>query len=430
VRINRRTAPDLHLDPVAVTREPDGLAIGEAGEPVEWLVPMRLFDNDLLLDRIAAREPLSDLLCREAADSIYTFHNAAEPVRERDAAAKVQHVAETIIAEHQRHRFPRDRIDDLASAWRRMLTANADLLGTRSREGFLRHLHGDLHLRNIVLWQGRPTLFDAIEFDPAIAEIDTLYDLAFLLMDLLHRDQKRAANAVLNRYLQRSGDHVGLPLLPLYLSMRAGIRAHTTASGARSEADRAEAMAYVDLALAVLDLPEPRALAIGGASGTGKSTTAALTAPHIGGAAGAVIIRSDVIRKSLHGKAPEEKLPQSAYTAENSRRVFETPADEAGRTLAAGQSVIVDAVFGGTADTRPLKDILRSLGLRLEGFWLDAPAAVLHPWVRSRTNDASDADEAVLERQLANLQRPAGWRVVDASGTPQDTADNLMKLLD
>jgi len=432
VRINRRTAPDLYLDPVPVTETAGELVIGGDGKPVEWLVPMRRFDNDLLLDRMAERDELSPALCRDIADAIHAFHVAAEPERTGDAAAALQAISSDIISELRRHGgavFEPPVVDELEREWRALLTRTDGLIRERQRNGLVRHLHGDLHLRNIVLWQGRPTLFDAIEFDPAIATIDTLYDLAFLLMDLLHRDRKDEANAIMNRYLQRCGDYEGLALLSLFLSLRAAIRAHTGASGATDDAQRREAAAYLDLARSVLKASDPVAIAIGGPSGSGKSTTAALIAPEIGGAAGAVIIRSDVVRKRLHGVAPEEKLNPGAYTAAKSRRVFETLAAEAETILKAGQSVIIDAVFGGDQNLAPFEAGLRQLGIGMTGYWLDAPADALRQRVAARRNDASDADVTVLGRQLGSVQCPAGWQVVDASGSPEESASNLRRAL-
>lgn len=429
VRINRRTAPDLYLDPVPVTRDQNGLTLDGKGVAVEWLIPMRRFNSEFLLDRLAEAGDLSPALCRDIADAIHDFHVSAKVLRELDAVAELRKVVETIIAELRRHEFPSDRVDHLTAQWRRMLSESEALIEQRVEDGYLRHLHGDLHLRNIVLWQGRVTLFDAIEFDPAIAEIDTLYDLSFLLMDLLHRNQKPAANAILNRYLQRSGDYGCLPLLPLFLSIRSGIRAHTTASSVRSQGPHKEALAYLDLARSVLERSDYRALAIGGPSGSGKSTVSAHAAPQIGGAIGAMIIRSDVIRKRLNGKAPEEKLPEAAYSGEVSQQVFETIAEEVECALAAGQSIIVDAVLGKPVDREPIATAIESHGTGLQGFWLQAPASILRQRVRTRTNDASDADVAVLTEQLPSLQQPSDWQSIDASGTPEETIAELMRHL-
>ena len=181
----------------------------------------------------------------------------------------------------------------------------------------MRRGHGDLHLRNVCLFEGRPTLFDCLEFSDELASVDVLYDLAFLLMDLEHRGLADFANLVLNRYLDLTGEDDGLAAMPLFLSLRAAIRAHVTAAAMERAAQPgakpamgAEARSYLDLCARLLRPRSCRLVAIGGLSGTGKSTLAAALAPSLG----ARVLRSDVIRKRLFDVAPETRLPASAYT--------------------------------------------------------------------------------------------------------------------
>ncbi|WP_416896950.1 MAG: AAA family ATPase [Minwuia sp.] len=433
IRINRRTAPALYNDLLAVTREADSrLALGGEGEAIDWLVPMRRFDNDCLLDRIAGRGEMDDLLCRDVADAIFAFHGAEPAVVQDEPVAAVRRTATGISEELRRHGadvFDMDLASRVTAAWDSLLKRHDGLIEARARGGNVRHLHGDLHLRNIVVIEGRPTLFDAIEFDPEIAEIDTLYDLAFLIMDLLHRDHRDNANRVLNRYLGLSEDYEGLPLLALFVSLRAGIRAHTTASQSGEE-NRREARAYLELADAVLAPARPRLICVGGASGSGKSTAAAAVAPDLGGPAGAIILRSDVVRKRIYGMHPEEPLPEKAYRSEVSEKVFNRLATMSSAVIDAGLPVIADAVFGSEKNAAPFRELARKSGIPLEGFWLTAPEEVLLRRVRSRTNDASDADETVLRRQLRGVNSPAGWASVDASGSPEDSARGLSVALE
>ncbi|MEJ2117605.1 MAG: hypothetical protein P8Y36_06760, partial [Alphaproteobacteria bacterium] len=61
--INRLTSPQLYLAVVPVTREESGgLAIDGGGVPVDWLVVMRQFDNNLLFDHLASTHQLSSVL--------------------------------------------------------------------------------------------------------------------------------------------------------------------------------------------------------------------------------------------------------------------------------------------------------------------------------------------------------------------------------
>jgi len=267
----------------------------------------------------------------------------------------------------------------------------------------VRRCHGDLHLRNICLLDGKPTLFDCLEFSDALASIDVLYDLAFLLMDLEHRGLTDFANLVLNRYLDLTDEDDGLPAMPLFLSLRAAIRAHVTATAmdqaahAESTLDMAaEARRYLDLAAQLLR-PRPRRLvAIGGLSGSGKSTLAAALAPGIG----ARVLRSDVIRKHLFGVAPETRLPASAYAPEVSHRVYETLGEKAAAALAAGYSVIIDAVSLKPEERRSFAPVAEAAAVPFWGLWLAAPASTMEARLRARRHDASDASPEVLTQQL------------------------------
>ena len=202
--LNRRAAPSLCLAVIPVTRDEGGsLALDGAGEPVDWLVVMRRFDQETLFDRLAARGALEDRQLRDLADAIAAFHNIAEPHPDTGGRDSMAHV---IAGNMETLRegdgvFVASTVDTIGRLWQRVLDRHATLLDSRRAAGRVRWCHGDLHLRNICLIDGRPTLFDGIEFNPDIACIDVLYDLAFLLMDLQHRDMGWAANLVLNRYL-------------------------------------------------------------------------------------------------------------------------------------------------------------------------------------------------------------------------------------
>ena len=248
------------------------------------------------------------------------------------------------------------------------------LLEARRAAGKVRRCHGDLHLRNICLVDGEPTLFDCLEFSEALASIDVLYDLAFLLMDLEHRGLTGLANRVLNRYLDRTGEDHGLAAMPLFMSLRAGIRAHVTATAlAQAKSPQkardmaAEARRYLDLAHHVL-APQPRRLvAIGGPSGSGKSTLAMGLAPELGLRPGARVLRSDVARKLLLGAAPETRLAADAYTPEITRRVYDALCEKAATALAAGYSAIIDAVSLAPAERRTFAEVARRAGVPFSG---------------------------------------------------------------
>ncbi len=287
----------------------------------------------------------------------------------------------------------------------------ASLLDRRARAGFVRRCHGDLHLANIVVWQGRPMLYDAIEFDDAMATIDTLYDLAFLLMDLDRHGQRRAANIVLNRYLWRSGDTrdlEGLAALPLFLGLRAAIRAMVTVDRAHQEdAEAAEtrsrpcAAPISAAALSYVTRPAARLIAIGGLSGTGKTTLAAALAPSIGSAAGAIHFRSDLERKAAAGVGELERLPASSYTKESSARVYDVLEAEGAHRARGGLSGRRRCRLRERARTpRASRPSRRHSACAFDGVWLTADRDTLVARVGARRNDASDATPDVVDTQL------------------------------
>ncbi len=310
------------------------------------------------------------------------------------------------------------------------------MLDRRAADGKVRRCHGDLHLRNVYLDGDTPTPFDAIEFNADIGVIDTLYDYAFLVMDLVHRDMRAEANLALNRYLQRSGDYDGLAALALFVACRAAIRAHTTASAAERQASdaeagrlNAEARGYLELGLRFLRPSTPGLIALGGYSGSGKSTLARLLAPRLCGPAGAIAVSSDVVRKVTFGIAPEEKLPAEAYAEDVSRQVYDRMRAEAAQALHAGLPVTVDATFMDPIERRRIAGLAAELDTPFAGLWLEVPAAVMAHRVDSRGADASDADRAVLESQLTADIGPLDWTRIAAGGGTRDTLAQALAAL-
>ncbi len=265
-------------------------------------------------------------------------------------------------------------------------------------------------------------MFDAIEFNDDIACCDVMYDIAFLIMDLLHRDLGDLANAMLNRYLAITGDMGGLAPLALFLSCRASVRAKTAARAATLQSHRLSNAAanYLAEATEFLAPATPRLIAVGGLSGSGKSTLAEGLAPGLGAPPGAVVLRSDIIRKRLFGIDPTAPLAADRYSKDVTAIVYGQMVESAATALAAGCTVIADAVHAHPEERAAIEAVAVRMGVPFTGLWLDAPAAVLLTRVRSRKNDASDADATVLRDQMEYDLGAMDWQVVDAAGEPTD----------
>ncbi|MDQ0504045.1 bifunctional aminoglycoside phosphotransferase/ATP-binding protein [Xanthobacter agilis] len=452
IAISGANAPELYIGVVPITRDGDGYALGGAGEVVEYAVKMHRFDPADTLDQVASRQSLDRPLLTALAAAVAHAHDRAPVRRDHDVVPSLaSYLADNrVVFAGQPDLFPPDQVSALASMAERELDRLTPLLRARADLGFVRRCHGDLHLANIVLLRGAPVLFDAIEFNDDIAICDVLYDLAFLVMDLWQRGLFAPANGVLNRYLwaQQQDDALdGLAALPFFLSLRAAIRAKVEAAGlahlAGQEREHAARRIRRLFQTARLFLapepapPEPRPLppevttdfagtpptglfsqarglvAIGGLSGTGKTTRALRWGPFIGRAPGAVVLRSDVERKRLFGVPENAPLPEAAYAPQVTAQVYGRLRQLAARTLATGQSVIMDAVHARPDERADAEALAHAIGVPFYGLWLEAPLSVRVERVERRLTrraDASDADADVARQQQAYDLGSIDWR--------------------
>jgi predicted kinase len=259
-----------------------------------------------------------------------------------------------------------------------------------------------------------------------IASGDLLYDLAFLLMDLVEFGRDDAANQILNDYYaaaRRTADYDGIAALPFFMSLRAAIRAMATASRleVRKDAVARSAQRYFNLALKLLAPSKPKVLGIGGLSGTGKSLLARSLAPFFAPAPGALVLRSDVERKALYGVPAHERLPPQAYRAEVSESVYRTIIDKAARLARAGHSAIVDAVFAKPEERTAVEAAAAAAGVEFRGLFLTADLATRLQRIGVRAPEASDADAEVARKQEQFPMGAVSWRRIDASGSPAQT---------
>jgi len=439
IRINSQFAPQIYHRVVPITQDRDGsLQIEGKGSAVEYAIEMTRFDERQTIDHLAEKGPLDPDLVDAMAEAIAASHvNAPVAAAEPWLASIPDFIEGNTAAFRAAACFAAAGIDDLANTSLSAFQRIRSLLENRGRQGYIRRCHGDLHLANIVLIDHKPVLFDAIEFDPDLASVDVLYDLAFPVMDLIRYGRQAAANALLNRYLNATSDQNldALAALALFISLRAAIRANVLlARLGRTSEDRAgvmaSAQAYFELARVAIHPPAPKLIAIGGLSGTGKSALARALAPRIAPQPGAVILRSDVLRKQLFEVGETDRLPERAYQPEITRQIYQILVQRASRILAQGHSVVVDAVFAQGSERDAIRAAAVKLNVPLVGLFLVTDLATRQSRVGRRQRDASDATPEIAGLQEKYDIGAVDWAVIDASGTPEQTLIQCQERVD
>ena len=421
VRLNRRTAPELYDDIVPLTAEHSGPQFGGTGPVLEYAVRMRQFAQEDMLDQLLTRGELSveviDTLAREVAD----LHRQAavapieSPFGEPDSIrTSVQDCLDdlwrTSLSDDMRTQL--NQLSGWTNAeWQRLKATFAE----RKRHGWVRECHGDLHLGNLVLYRGRPTLFDCLEFNPDLRWTDVICDVAFLVMDLHNRGAAFLAWRVLNEWLQQTGDYSGLHVLKYYLAYRALVRAKVAAlrlqqpelSPTDVQQQQQHLLSYLELATRLTRPSCPAILLMNGVSGSGKSFVARMLASSLG----AVQIRSDVERKRLFGVWPLPAHPSpprsEMYAPQATQQTYLRLQTLVREIVRAGYSVIVDAAFLCHADRLSFASISDELEIPMVIVACSAPESKLRDRVSRRQSiglDPSDADVAVLEKQLTTLE--------------------------
>ena len=440
IEANKPFAPQLYLGLVPVTREGGALKLGGKGETVEWALKMRRFDETQTLDHLANAGKVDVRMAEALARLIAQAHERAPKVEPAPWIAALGEYIEQNAQAFREHPklFDAKEVEQFTKASRIAFAGLRPLLEKRGAQGLIRRGHGDLHLGNIALIDGEPLPFDALEFDPLVASGDLLYDVAFLLMDLDERKLREAAATALNIYFvvsRRDADIEALAALPLFMSVRAAIRAKVTAAKlantdeAKRDAIAKEAQTYFALACKLIAPPKPKLLAVGGLSGTGKSVLARGLASRIPPLPGALVLRSDIERKVLFNVAETERLPADAYTAEVTMRVYQTLADKAQRVIAAGHSAMVDAVFAKPQERALISKLAQDNKLDFHGLFLTADMETRIKRVGARVSDASDAGAEIVRRQEDYDLGDLDWLKVDASGSPEQTLTNALAKL-
>ncbi len=421
LRLNRRTAPALYLDVLAIGGSESAPVIGGGGAAIEYALRMRRFDQDDLLDRMARRGALTPQHIDALARGLAAFHAEIERAGAGAAFGSPERILAPALQNFEQMLALVSAKADIALLARlrdwsaREHAALAAVFAARKRDGWVRECHGDLHLGNIALLAGVPTPFDGIEFNPDFRWTDVMNEIAFLVMDLLDHGLPRLAFRFLNAYLEFTGDYAGLRVLRFYLVYRALVRAkvsclraHQAGVAAREKGDvEREYRRHLHLAERLAAPAHAAMLIMHGLSGSGKTTIA----QNLLEALGAVRLRSDVERKRLFGIAAGARsgsgLDQGLYAPEASVRTYARLAELAREVLAARFPVIVDAAFLQRDERERFARLARDAGARFLIAACTAAPAVLRARVAAREREARDASEAglaVLERQCASAE--------------------------
>jgi len=418
LRLNRRLAPNTYLDVVPISGTPEQPVLGGQGDAIEYAVRMVQFAQDAQLDRVLQRGELEpqqlDALARLVAD----FHETIE-VATRDSdygePATVCHAVEENFQQIRNCLPPGEAATQLdhSEAWSAAACKRLNkVFSGRKADGFVRECHGDMHLRNLAWIDGRPLVFDCIEFNPQLRWIDVISEIAFLVMDLQDRDQPHLAWRFLNTYLEHCGDYAGLEVLPFYLAYRAIVRAKVEVIRASQPGiavdEQATALkefhAYLQLANSYTVATRPVLIITRGLSASGKSTVTQSLLEQLG----AIRIRSDVERKRLHGipAATDARsgIGAGIYNAKAGRQTYDRLTELAGRVLAAGYTAIVDAACLKTEQVTLFRKLAESSQVAFVILECTAPADILRRRIAQRAKGVSDADRSVLEHQLSNWQ--------------------------
>lgn len=424
LRLNRRTVPELYEAVVPVWQTEEGVRVGDqrvdaaapGATPLDYLVRMRRFDQSALFEARLAAGQLEPALFDRLARHVAAFHEAAEVAQPGDGFGDAAAVMAPV---RQNFAQIRERVADAAlladlariEAWAEArFAALTPVFDARLAAGRVRECHGDLHLGNLIVLDGEPRLFDAIEFSAALRWTDVVADIAFLVMDLQARGRMDLASRFLDAWLARSGDYAGLQLLPWYLSYRAMVRAKVAAirAGQVEGVARADTLAectrYLALAAAQMQASAPALLIASGVSGSGKTSQ---SQPLVE-ACGVIRVRADVERKRLFGLDANARSGSTVggglYSAQASARTYARLAELARAVVEAGYPVLVDATFLKRTQRAAFAELAATLGVPFAILAFDAPVETLRARVRQRAEagtDASEADVAVLETQLS-----------------------------
>ncbi|VEP18821.1 Adenylylsulfate kinase [Hyella patelloides LEGE 07179] len=414
IKMNGVIAPELYLEVVPITKNGDRFILNGTGEAIEYALKMRQFPQENLFINLFEAGKLDIEQMAELGKIVAQFHKEAQTNDYISSFGTVAKIREAFDENYQQTQGYIDRgqtqeqLTETKAYTDKFFAEREDLFNSRITNNKIKECHGDLHLKNICLWQDKIQLFDRIEFNEPFRFVDVMYDVAFTMMDLEARGKQDFANVFLNAYLEQTADYSGVPLLPLYLSRQAYVRAKVTSfllddpnvpETVKQEA-QATATDYYKQAWSYAQNRQGKLILMSGLSGAGKTTVAKTIARK----QSAIHLRSDAVRKQLAGISIEEKGSDAIYTSEMSQKTYDR-LSELGIMLAKeGFTVILDAKYDRIAYRQQVIEAVNSNNIPLQIINCTAPIEVLRDRVTNRTGDISDATADLLASQQANAE--------------------------
>ncbi len=414
LEMNRAIAPDLYIEVLPIYQQDDNFNWHGEGEIIEYVLKMNQFPQENLLINVYESGNLTTQQMKELGKLVAQFHQNTPTNEYITSFGTPEKIAESITQNYQQTlkyigiAQNQTQYEQTRAFTDNFLIQHRDILEKRQINGKIRECHGDLHLKNICIWQDRIQLFDRIEFNEPFRFVDVMYDVAFAVMDLDSKGEKAFANVFLNTYLEETGDWEGLQVLPLYLSRQGYVRAKVTSflldDKAISEAEKAQAKAtasaYYHLAWQYTQPKKGKIIMMSGLSGAGKTTVASKKATELN----AIHIRTDAVRKHLANIPLQTKGEETIYSQAMTAKTYQKLLDLAKILTPQGFTVILDGKFDRTLMRKPVLDFALNNNIDLEIIYCQAPLEVLRDRILQRDNDISDATPELLTQQQAQWE--------------------------
>ncbi|MFG6096048.1 AAA family ATPase [Leptothoe sp. ISB3NOV94-8A] len=414
LRLNQRTAQEIYLAAIPIYQRGEQFSLLEQGEPVEYAVKMHQFPSGSLFSDLLAQDTLTPALIKRLAHQVAVFHQRAmisDYIQSFGTVVKIRQAFDENYAQSLPYIGRGQTLQQLQDTQKytdRIFTEHQERFQTRIQQQKIRECHGDLHLKNICLWQDRIFLFDCIEFNEAFRYVDTMYDVAFTVMDCDAHGRYDLGNIFLNTYLEETGDWEGLEVLPLYLSRQAYVRAKTTSfllddptiDTEKKEQIQTQSQAYYTLAWRYTQLHPGQLVLMSGLSGVGKSTVA----QELALLTNALHIRSDAVRKHLAGMSLHQRGDANLYTSEMTQRTYDRLGDLGIRLAKLGHIVILDAKYDRIATRQTVLTQAKASRIPVSILVCQAPFGVICQRLQQRKDDISDATSELLTKQKVTAE--------------------------